>query len=82
MLPLPFISEIPYGLGDDTAWLGRDVMHALQHLRRNQYSDLGPGATIDAWIHRPNIDMPSVSAIYQDDLTSECVTIRGCLQPS
>jgi nuclear transport factor 2 (NTF2) superfamily protein len=40
MLPSPFFSEIPYGLGDDTAWLGRDVMQALQLLRRHQYTDI------------------------------------------
>lgn len=36
MLPAPFFTEVPYDLGDDTAWLGRAVMQTLMCLRRHQ----------------------------------------------
>jgi hypothetical protein len=47
MLPSPFYAEIPYGLGDDTAWFGRDIMQALQCLRRHQATDTQFGAPHD-----------------------------------
>ena len=64
MLPSPFFSETPYGLGDDTAWLGRDVMQALLRLRQQHHSTINSGATNDTPIHRPHLTSPSCSTVH------------------
>lgn len=61
MLPSPFFSETPYGLGDDTAWLGRDVMQALLRLRQQHNSNFR--ATNDTPIHRRHLTSPSGSSM-------------------
>jgi nuclear transport factor 2 (NTF2) superfamily protein len=60
MLPSPFDFEIPSGLGDDTAWLGRDVMQALQLMRRHLNTEpqrVGLAYTVDA-IWRNHTEIP------------------------
>lgn len=80
MLPSPFLSEIPYGLGDDTAWLGREVMQALQLLRRHQYTDINPGAPNDAHIHTPHLTASSNPTIHPRDRRAEGAACRGRLE--
>lgn len=67
MLPSPFYSEIPFGLGDDTAWFGRDVMQALQCLRRYQPTDIYSGAPNDTHIQPHSSATPTTAAVHPRD---------------
>lgn len=80
MLPSPFNSEIPFGLGDDTAWLGRDVMRALQRLRRYQIPDIHSGATYDAQILSPRDTAPTNATFQPRDGGAESAACRRCLE--